>query len=230
MTEVSAILIGFLGSFHCLAMCGPIVLTMSASEESGISYYARRLLYNAGRVFTYMILGLVAGAIGHTFLLSGFQKGFSVGIGILIILTVVLFYFSKKTGASTSGLFIKLNGFIRSVFRKTIHRKDSLSRFVSGMANGILPCGFVYLALAGAAATQQIFIGAIYMAFFGLGTIPAMMAVAFLGKTGGLKTRSLINRLSPVLMILLGIFFIYKGVTMPSGTCPMHQQVNLMPF
>ena len=230
MTEISAILIGFLGSFHCVAMCGPIMLAMAASEESGVVYYLRRLIYNSGRVLTYMLLGLIAGAIGHTFLLSGFQKGFSIAIGILIIVAVILFYFNKQTGSSSTGIFIRMNSMIRSVFKKTIHRKDNLSRFISGMANGILPCGFVYLALAGAASTQQVLSGAIYMAFFGLGTIPAMMAVAILGRTGGLKTRSVINSISPVLMILLGIFFIYKGITMESGSCPMHQQLTLFPF
>ncbi len=230
MTEISAILIGFLGSFHCVAMCGPIILAMSASEDTGIIYYVRRLIYNAGRVITYMILGLIAGAIGHTFLLSGFQKGFSIAIGVLILLAVILFYFNKQAGSGSTGIILRLNSIVRSVFKKTINRKDNLSRFISGMANGILPCGFVYLALAGAASTQQVFSGAIYMAFFGLGTIPAMMAVAMLGRTGGIKTRSVINSISPVLMILLGIFFIYKGITMESGSCPMHQQLTLFPF
>lgn len=230
MTELSAILIGFLGSFHCVAMCGPIVLAMSAAEESGVSYYISRLIYNSGRVLTYMALGLAAGAIGHTFMLSGFQKGFSVGVGIVIVISVILYYFNRQTASGARGLTLKLNSVIRSVFKKTIHRKDNLSRFVSGMANGVLPCGFVYVALAGAASTQQITGGALYMALFGLGTIPSMMAVAILGKTGGHRVRMVINKASPVLMMLLGIFFIYKGITMDSGTCPLHQQITLFPF
>jgi sulfite exporter TauE/SafE len=105
-----------------------------------------------------------------------------------------------------------------------IKKRNKSSLFVAGLANGILPCGFVYIALAGAAATQQPVNGALYMALFGLGTFPAMMAVSLFGKVAGIKARTFLVKAAPVLMIVLGALLIYRGVTMKENSCCHHQQ------
>jgi len=61
MFSLSALLIGFLGSFHCVAMCGPIAMALSGGKENNWNYLAGRSVYNAGRIFTYGVLGLMAG-------------------------------------------------------------------------------------------------------------------------------------------------------------------------
>jgi uncharacterized protein len=223
MFELSALVIGFLGSFHCVAMCGPIALALSGGNENNLSYLAGRSFYNAGRIVTYAILGLFAGLAGHSLLLAGYQKSISITIGIFMILSVLLTYILKiKTGINP--LATKINAFIKTVFSKVLKKRNHSSLFVAGLANGILPCGFVYIAMAGAAATQQPLNGALYMALFGFGTFPAMMAVSLFGKVAGMKVRNFLIQAAPVLMIVLGSLLIYRGVIMKDTQCCHHNQ------
>ena len=66
----TALSVGFLGSFHCAGMCGPLALALPGSNGSMLSLVGGRLTYNLGRVVTYSILGLIAGLLGHKFSLS----------------------------------------------------------------------------------------------------------------------------------------------------------------
>lgn len=218
MLSISALLIGFLGSFHCVAMCGPIALALSGGKENNWNYLAGRSVYNAGRILTYAILGLLAGLAGHTLLMAGFQKSISITIGVLMVVSVmVIYYLPGKSGTNQVALMV--NKFIKGVFSSILKNKNKAGLFVAGLANGVLPCGFVYLAMAGAAATQNPVDGAGYMIMFGLGTFPAMMAVSAFGKVAGLKARLFLTKAAPVLMIVLGLFFIYRGYSMKDNSC-----------
>lgn len=221
MFELTALLIGFTGSFHCVAMCGPIALALSAGNENTWKYLAGRSVYNTGRLVTYSVLGLMAGTAGHTLMMAGLQKSISVGIGILMIISVTLIHylpvFSKASIITT-----KINALVKGIFTRVLRKRNTVSLFISGLANGILPCGFVYLAMAGAAATQSPANGMLYMILFGLGTFPAMMAVSAFGKIAGLKARGFLIKAAPVMMIALGLFFIYRGITMKDDSCCHH--------
>ncbi|HMT29419.1 MAG TPA: sulfite exporter TauE/SafE family protein [Bacteroidia bacterium] len=221
MFQLSALVIGFLGSFHCVAMCGPIALALSGGSENNLKYLTGRSIYNFGRITTYGLLGLIAGLLGHTLLMAGFQKSISIIIGSFMIISVVMMYYVPvKSG--TNAISLKINKFIKSIFSSVLKQRNSASLFVAGLANGILPCGFVYIAMAGAAATQEPISGAGYMIMFGLGTFPAMMAVAAFGKVAGLKARSFLVKAAPVLMIILGLIFIYRGYSMKDNSCCHH--------
>ncbi len=227
MFELSALAIGFLGSFHCVAMCGTIALALSGGQENTLKYLAGRTIYNSGRILTYSILGLLAGLAGHTLMLAGFQKSVSISIGIFMILSVVVvYYLPGKSG--TNPVALQLNSFIRKIFSSVLKKRTGFSLFIAGLANGVLPCGFVYIAMAGAAATQTPLNGALYMALFGLGTFPAMMAVAAFGKVAGLKARGFLIMAAPVMMIVLGMYFIYRGYTMKDNSCCGHTKTVVL--
>ena len=218
ITEISALLIGFLGSFHCVAMCGPIALALSGGKENTRKVLTGRLIYNSGRILTYMVIGTIAGLLGHTLMLAGIQKSLSVIIGLLMIISVIVIYYMP--GKTTSLKFTnEINRFIKSVFSNVLQKRNAASLFVAGLANGILPCGFVYLAMAGAATTQSPLHGAFYMFLFGAGTFPAMMAVAAFGKIAGLAARNFLMKAAPVMMIVLGIYFVARGFSMKENTC-----------
>jgi sulfite exporter TauE/SafE len=227
MFEYSALIVGFLGSFHCVAMCGPIALALSAGKQENFKYYAGRTFYNAGRITTYAIIGIIAGLAGQALLFAGFQKSLSITIGIIMITAVISLYYLPGT-SRLSFIATRLNALIRNVFARVIRKRNYLSLFFGGLANGILPCGFVYLALAGAAATQSALSGAQYMVLFGLGTFPAMMAVSIFGKLAGIKIRGVLVKAAPVLMIMLGIYFIYRGYTMKDNACCHHNNIVLV--
>lgn len=92
-------------------------------------------------------------------------------------------------------------------------QKNSLGAlFVVGMLNGLLHCGFVYIALAGAISAPGIEGAILYMALFGLGTLPLMFLVSLSGKLISLKLRSTFNRLEPYVGMCLAVLFIVRGL------------------
>jgi sulfite exporter TauE/SafE len=144
--------LGFLGSFHCVGMCGPIALALPIGRWSTIKKISGILLYNFGRVFTYAIIGLFFGAIGMGFSLAGLQQIISVILGVSIIAIVIMpSSISHRLDSLTQHI-----PYIPIVKRKIIalfREKTFSSLAIIGMLNGLLPCGFVYMALAGAIAT-----------------------------------------------------------------------------
>jgi sulfite exporter TauE/SafE len=88
------------------------------------------------------------------------------------------------------------------------------SLFIIGLLNGLLPCGLVYIALAGALATGNAATGTLYMVLFGLGTIPMLLALGVAGNVVSAQARKKINRLIPVLVVIVGIFFILRGLNL----------------
>lgn len=209
----TALAIGFLGSFHCIGMCGPIALALPGSEGSLLSLISGRVLYNLGRILTYSLLGAILGFIGHSIALAGLQKLLSVLLGVSIIATVIfrssyLKRIKKITGVNV--LFRQLKGVISSQFNK----RGTGTLFTIGILNGLLPCGFVYVGLAGSITTGSLIKGAIYMSLFGLGTLPVMLTMSLAPSFISLGLRQQINRYIPVLAILLGLFLVYRGLFM----------------
>lgn len=205
--------IGFLGSFHCIGMCGPIALALPGSNDSTLSLITGRVLYNLGRVVTYSLLGAFFGLIGYSVTLAGFQKSLSVLLGVLIIISTFSQskYFQNwrmKTGLSS--FYEKLKSIISSQFKK----QGISTLFTIGILNGMLPCGFVYIGLAGSTTTGSILQGTLFMALFGIGTFPTMLAMSLAPGFISTSMRKRITRISPYLAVTFGIYLIYRGVAM----------------
>ena len=88
------------------------------------------------------------------------------------------------------------------------------SLFFIGMLNGLLPCGLVYMAIAGAIGTGEVLTGTLYMVLFGLGTIPMLLGITLAGNMMSFTIRKRINRLIPVLVVIVGILFILRGLSL----------------
>ncbi|WP_432713396.1 sulfite exporter TauE/SafE family protein [Pedobacter sp.] len=201
-----AFMIGLLGSVHCIGMCGPLAFAVP-SIKPGLGYLLLdKVLYQGGRIISYCILGLLIGLIGRQLWMAGMQQGISIFTGLLIIFAACsrIFKFSGSKGPSfLLKPFNKLFGYALK------HRANHL---IIGMINGLLPCGFVYLALAGAVNTGGIVNAAAYMFYFGLGTAPLMLlATVSMGFTGNLF-RNRINKVIPFMMLFLGLWFILRGM------------------
>lgn len=209
----TALAIGFFGSFHCIGMCGPIALALPGAGDSTFKLITGRTLYNFGRVVTYAFLGAIFGLIGHSIALAGFQKGLSIVLGIAIIASVLIksSYFSAvKNKLGANGFYEHLKKLIGRQFKK----RGVSTLFTIGILNGLLPCGFVYIGLAGSLTTGTITGGMLYMALFGLGTFPAMMAMSLAPGLFSISLRRRINKAVPVLAVLFGIYLIYRGLFM----------------
>ena len=86
----TAFTLGLLGSFHCIGMCGPIALALPVVGNSLTERVTAAFTYNFGRILTYSLFGILFGVIGKTFALAGWQQWFSITIGVLIVLSILL--------------------------------------------------------------------------------------------------------------------------------------------
>lgn len=206
-------LIGFLGSFHCVGMCGPIALALPFGNQSNLQLIIGRLLYNLGRVFTYSLFGALFGLFGKGIEVAGLQMWASIMLGV----SILLYYITPnrfKGKLSVTKPYQIANNFVKKGFSKLTKNGSPASLFVFGIVNGFLPCGFVYVALAGAITTGGVLSGAIYMGLFGLGTVPIMFVTALVGKFLSTKLKHRMNKLIPVFAIILAIIFILRGLSL----------------
>lgn len=209
----TAFLVGFIGSAHCAGMCGPIALALPLRSDNWAHRVAGGLIYNTGRIITYMLLGAVFGLLGKGLHMAGFQSWASVIVGTLMIAFVVIpLLFKQLPSANTvfEGYSSRLMGGFRKLFRNGTYP----SLMGIGLLNGILPCGLVYVGVAGALNTGGVTSGMVYMALFGAGTIPVMLAVSLAGTMISLKLRVLINKLSPYVIVILGVLIILRGLSL----------------
>lgn len=204
-------LFGLLGSFHCVGMCGPIAMALPFVGSSGWRYYVGRLLYNGGRIVTYASLGALAGAFGQSLEMAGLQQTVSIVSGVLILLLLVLPAAFKGKASSMMGTD-KVMVWVRKKLGYYFQKNSLGALFMVGMLNGLLPCGFVYIALAGAISAPGIGGAMLYMALFGLGTFPLMYIVSLSGKLISLKVRGIFNRAVPYVGMVLAVLFIVRGL------------------
>src|SRR5688572_5332563 len=164
---ISALLLGVISSFHCVGMCGPLALALPVSHLSRSKQTLSVVLYNSGRVITYATLGLVFGIAGRKLYLAGLQQWFSIIAGS-IMLALAIQYFIRKQPVQPSWM----NGFhrmVQQVMLSCLQSKQIGAYLLLGMANGLLPCGMVYLAIAGALSTTEVFDSVLFMTVFGMG-------------------------------------------------------------
>ncbi len=213
MEYLTALAIGFFGSLHCIGMCGPIAVALPITGSNAMSFIIGRLLYNIGRVISYVILGSLFGLLGSRIVLFGFQQSLSIAIGLLIIIYVLLPK-KWKHKLSAAAPAQKIINPLKSNIGKLFQRSSFSSLFIIGFLNGFLPCGFVYIGLAGAMAAGDAISGMGVMAMFGIGTIPAMFAASVFGKFINLNIRRKLTKAIPVLALLLALVFILRGLNL----------------
>lgn len=204
---LSALLIGFLGSMHCIAMCSPVTLLLGKNQRS-IEFIIQRLSYNTGRIIGYSILGVVAGVFGKVINLVGLQQWISIALGVSLLILVLIYGSSKFYNPSFQPLQ-KLANLLRTKF-STIYKSElKIKGLLIGLLNGFLPCGLVYMAVLGAITMDTIANSIIYMIVFGFGTWPMMLVVSFL--SGKILKFSNVNLLR-VVPVIIAVLFIVRGL------------------
>lgn len=205
---------GLLGSFHCVGMCGAIALALPGQPGAAGAqwrYVGGRLLYNAGRVTTYTLLGVVVGAAGQSLRLAGWQQSLSIASGLLILLLVAVPEYHTSRLAAAFG-FNRPLAHLKQTLAAFFQRKELSALYISGLLNGLLPCGLVYLALAGALSAPGFGGAAAYMFLFGLGTLPLMLGLSLTGRLVPLVWRARLRRLVPYAATVLAMLFIVRGL------------------
>lgn len=211
------------GFGHCIGMCGPIVVSLSLGL-AGSSPWIPQVLYHAGRVMTYVVLGAIFGATGSvvqvTAGLAGFQRGVRIFAGVLIIVMGFV-----TGGWLPKGRFLEggdaSKSWISRGFGRLSRTRKTAAFFPLGLLLGLLPCGPVYTLLAGAAragmesATMQggMISGMGMMAAFGTGTAMPLILVARLTSVPWLKSKVWIYRSGSLIMIGMGVYFLAKALS-----------------
>ncbi len=204
-----AFALGLLGSLHCAAMCGPLMLALPVAPGGPARFIAGRIIYQLGRIATYCLLGSVAGLAGKSIYLAGFQQWLSIALGV-----AVLGGFLASKRVALSAPVVRLVAGLKLAMSAQLQRRSFRSLTLLGLLNGLLPCGLVYVALAGAVARGSILSGVGYMAAFGLGTLPTMLGISLSGKIFPLALRLKLRSAIPVGVCLLAGLLILRGLAL----------------
>ncbi|PAF41520.1 sulfite exporter TauE/SafE family protein [Helicobacter sp. 11S02596-1] len=213
---------------HCIGMCGGIVIAYSNGKihPDSNNFYQTfcHILYNLGRITSYMIIGGISAAIGYGISASMSTKGILfIVVGILLVLFAFLYmffpkaiaYFEPSIGAKSQS---KISMYFQRSFGWLMTSKSPWSFYGLGILNGFLPCGMVYWFALSAALAPSIWMGMVTMGTFGIATFLPMFVLGFIsGKMLTTSYRSFFMKLSFVLMLCFGGYSIYKGVLMLEG-------------
>ena len=213
----TAFTIGLLGSFHCIGMCGPIALALPFGHPERWRMVGNTLVYNVGRVITYMAMGAVFGVLGKGISLAGYQSTLSIVLGILLLLVA---FFSYNLEKHLVAIPVVDKGFLwlKSQLGRLLKARSNPSFFTIGLLNGLLPCGLVYMAIFGAVSTASLPKGILFMGLFGLGTIPMMLSVSLAGNWLSGSFRYKVRKLLPAFLLALSVFFILRGLNVELPT------------
>ncbi|MCX7547282.1 sulfite exporter TauE/SafE family protein [Xanthomarina sp. F1114] len=207
----SALVLGLLGSFHCVGMCGPIAFMLPVDRSNSVKKIAQISTYHFGRLLAYSIIGLVFGLVGKSLYLFGFQQQLSIAIGVLMIVVILTptrifnkYNFSKP--------IYKLISKVKSGLGQALKKKSADTFLTIGFLNGFLPCGLVYMAVFASLASTSALQGSLYMFLFGLGTVPLMTTAIYLGKFLNANIKQRIQKAVPIFVVIIGLLFIVRGL------------------
>ncbi|MDX2481039.1 MAG: sulfite exporter TauE/SafE family protein [Desulfuromusa sp.] len=214
-----AFMTGLFGSAHCIGMCGGLVSALSLTSDGRNSGPLFHILYNLGRTITYSFIGFAVGWLGSAMVvknsLQDVTRVLLIGSDLFIILI----------GLGTAGLFAKLNlaslefsGPIRAMTKavRGLRRlPPALSALPLGLLFGFLPCGLLYAMALTAVQSADSVTGALTMAAFGLGTIPALFLVGSAAQWFSTK-RSWMLKAAGVMVVLMGCYNLLSHIRMLS--------------
>jgi sulfite exporter TauE/SafE len=210
---IASFTIGFLGSMHCIGMCGGLVTMLGMSRPN--VWWTGLAAYQAGRVSTYVLLGLLTGVAGAVLTQAGWIGSAQQVLAVLAGMMMVTF------GIHLAGLmadpfqkiltrFSLLSGLSKWIQGAAASRQP-VSWYMVGFLNGLLPCGLVYAALAMALASGEVPEAGLIMLAFGLGTVPAMMFVPVLMRKLTPQMRGGFLKVAGVVLIVLGLMTAVRG-------------------
>ena len=216
---VTGVLLGAVGSAHCAGMCGPLVLTITRGLRRPLprARLQHAVWYHTGRLSIYVLLGLAAGLVGQTLSLWGLGRALAVLAGVLLLLAAAPSggpAWFRKLGRRPATFAIKAC--------VTVGRWNRVHRvagpFLAGAANGLLPCGLLYSAILTSAALGSAVSAVALMAGFGLGTVPALVALSMAASSQAFGIRTRLRRLTPVLLVITAALLLARGLAPSTGT------------
>jgi len=212
--------LGLVTSFHCVAMCGALVVTYAVKDGSTGTFRERltpHLVYQTAKVLSYVAVGLVLGLIGAAFDLAGIRGWVMLVAGLFMVVL----------GLNMTGRFPLLRAFtlrppqalVRALSRNRRKAADEAREgrtslatpLVFGLLTGLMPCGPLQAAQLSAAGAGGPLAGAATMLGFGLGTAPLMLAFGVGSGYLGEVFKKRMNVVAAVVIVLLGLVIFNRG-------------------
>ncbi len=191
---------GFFTSFHCMGMCGGILLTQTINKnENNIckkSSFTTAISYNMGRLISYTIIGGIVGALGSIF---------SATTQIQNFIKIIAGLFMIISGLHISGIKFFKNIHSPIFFKKSTCVNNHKNPFIVGYLNGFLPCGPLQTMQLYALSSGSFIMGASSMFVFSLGTLPVMMCFAYFSSRMSKRFSEKLFKYSGILIVILGI-------------------------
>ena len=227
---LAALSVGFMGSLHCIGMCGGISAAITAAlpadlhrQHSRLSLY--QFTYNVGRLFSYALAGALVGWLGSLWQPDAPDSAPSIlrilsGVMMILLGCYISGWWRVLTYLERLGS--RLWQPLAPLTRPLIPADRLYKALGLGMLWGWLPCGLVYSALTWSLGTGTPLYGALTMLAFGVGTLPAMLSLgAFHSMMSSLSQSRLIRTLTALLLITFGLWTISLQTGLPfqlSGT------------
>lgn len=206
---LSGFVLGLFGSMHCLGMCGPLVMSLPFQSVEKNKLGLTTFSYHAGKIATYAIFGLIAGMLGQGFVLLKWQQLLSILAGVSLLALTLIPVLKERLKVS-----LPLQDWFGRLFKLISESPKVYYFFIFGFINGLLPCGLVYAAFAGAMASGSMINGALFMAAFGVGTVPSLSAIIIFKQRVPVKIRSYFLKSSYILSIFVGVLLILRGLNL----------------
>jgi len=208
-----AFIAGFLGSGHCLGMCGALVsgyFINSGKNKSYLPYFA----YQFTRICVYVAIGLLAASIGVVMVSSGMfgklQSILQMIIGGIVIILALGILGLVPWQGSIKLLPMKL---LRKGYSSARTKGPVYGAMIAGFMNGLMPCPLTFAMYVQATSATSVLEGGALMVAFGAGTLPTMLFISFAFNRMGANIRGLMLKLAAIIMIFMGLNTIYKGLT-----------------
>jgi sulfite exporter TauE/SafE len=209
---LAGFILGLTSNLHCIGMCGPIAMAIPVNRKSNLTILSGILQYNSGRIFTYSILGAIVGSIGVTVVTFGILQWISIAAGVFMILFAWRKWISARLDAKLPVFGIQ--GFVSKGLGKVIASRSPFKLTLLGSLNGMLPCGMVYVALMNALLGGNPLSSAYAMIAFGVGTLPAMIAVGFAANRISTSVRQKLNKAVPFMLTIVGVLIVLRGMNL----------------
>ncbi len=220
LTFAAAVLLGLLGSSHCIGMCGGIVgaLNMGIADGPAASPVARfryQLAYNAGRISSYVLVGLLAGSLGSGAAALGVSPLAGKLLAAAFMIALGLYLANWWRGlAMLERIGAKLWRHIQPLGQRLFPIRSTPQALLLGMLWGWLPCGLVYAAVAWSLTTGNPVDGALLMLGFGIGTLPALLVAGnVLGQLKRWAGAPAVRTTAGIVIIIFGLYSAFAGLT-----------------
>ena len=214
---------GLAASLHCVGMCGGFPVALAAA--AGGRNRQRQLLYNFGRLNTLVFIGAVSGGMGQALVaiapFAAVERALAVGAGLvmMVIGAEVLGALPQMTGRGAVLARMTVGRLLAGVIRS----QSPAAPLALGVFNAFLPCQLIYAFAAAAASTGSVVAGMLTMLAFGLGTVPAMLALGISRVLAQPRVRVRLSVLAGILVLGFGAVTILRGLDLlPHGSHHSH--------